>query len=97
MYWRAPSLGFNVGASASRVAVLVYGTNTINPLLQKYVSVEGSWHTIAGGSISYMHSTDTSPDGDRLQLAYVAIGVGLDAGVEIEYLTFGTTDEWLPF
>lgn len=97
LFWRAPSIGFNVGGSASRVAVLVYGTHSSDALLQKFVSVEGSLHTIGGGSISYLQSTQSAPDEQGIQLAYVAIGVGLDAGVSVEYLTFTTTDQWFPF
>jgi hypothetical protein len=96
LYWRAPSIGFNVGGSASRVAILIYGITDYNKLMQKFGSVEGSFHSFAGGSISYLNNLKGDPAANA-QLAYVAIGIGLDAGVAIEDLTFSQKDNWMPF
>jgi len=87
LVWRAPSVGFNIGASANKVTILVYNAKTIDRLLNTYASVQGSYHFILGGGITYMHEAGSGADGTSVNLAHVAIGVGFDAGVAIEGLT----------
>lgn len=85
--WRAPSLGFNVGASVNKVTVLVYNTDDYERLMQTFVSIQGSYHFVAGGGITYLRE-DLSGDKGKINLAHVAIGLGFDAGVAVEGLTF---------
>lgn len=86
--WRAPSVGINVGGSASKVTVLVYGARTPDQVLRRFVSLEGSFHYIAGASVSYLRSSLDMADKTAVSLAHVAVGVGLDAGVALESLSF---------
>lgn len=86
--WRAPSIGFNVGASASKVTVLVYGAHNEAQVLQRFTSIEGTFHYIAGASISYMRSSVDPDAKDAVSLAHVSVGLGLDGGVALESLAF---------
>lgn len=86
--WRAPSIGFNVGGSASKVTILVYGARSADQVLQRYTSIEGTFHYIAGASISYMRSSLDYSDKAAVSLAHVSVGLGLDGGVALESLSF---------
>lgn len=86
--WHAPSIGFNVGASVSRVTILVYGARSSDQLMERFTSIEGSYHFIAGAAVSYLRSSLDMEDKSAISLAHVSVGVGLDAGVALESLTF---------
>jgi hypothetical protein len=86
--WHAPSIGFNVGASASRVTILVYGARSSDQLMDRFTSIQGSYHFIAGAAVSYLRSNLDMSDKTAISLAHVSVGVGLDAGVALESLTF---------
>lgn len=88
LVWRAPSVGFNVGASLNKVTILVYNTDDYERLLQTFASIQGSYHFVAGGGITYLREDLGADDKKKISLAHVAIGVGFDAGVAIEGLTF---------
>lgn len=88
LVWRAPSVGFNVGASLNKVTILVYNTDDYERLLQTFVSVQGSYHFVVGGGITYLREDLGVDDKKKISLAHVAVGVGFDAGVAIEGLTF---------
>jgi hypothetical protein len=81
LVWRAPSIGFNVGASANKVTILVYNAKDHESLLRTFASIQGSYHFILGGGVTYLHA-------GGINLAHVAVGVGFDAGVAVEGLTF---------
>ena len=95
IFWNAPSIGFNIGGSASKVAVLVYGAASIDALTRRFASIEGSYHTIAGVGISYLRSSLDLEDKNAINLAYITVGVGLDGGVAVEALSFSKNDRWL--
>jgi hypothetical protein len=94
LFWRAPSFGINVGASVSKVAVLVYGAKNRDELLRRFASVEGSYHLLAGASVSYLRSSLDPQEKGAINLAYVTVGVGVDAGVAVESLTFSKKSVW---
>ena len=86
--WRAPSIGVNVGGSASKVTILVYKARTPSQVLSRFVSIEGSYHFIAGAAITYLRSNLDTSDDSAVSLAHVSVGAGLDAGVALESLAF---------
>lgn len=88
LVWRAPSVGFNVGASLNKVTILVYNTDDYERLLRTFVSIQGSYHFVVGGGITYLREDLGVDDQKKVSLAHVAIRVGFDAGVAIEGLTF---------
>lgn len=85
--WSAPSIGINVGATKSKVAILVYGAENIEQLKQRFVSIQGSYHLIGGAGVSYM-TNQNDHQADKINLVYISVGVGLDAGFAIESLSF---------
>lgn len=95
IYWEAPSIGWDVGASVGRVAILVYGARDFSALRRQFVSVEGSFHMVAGASISYMRDLEQGA-GPSPQLAYISVGLGVDGGIAVEALNFSRRDLWLP-
>ena len=96
IFWRAPSIGLNVGGSASKVAILVYGATTPKQLQQTFASIQGSYHVVVGAGVSYLRSNLDLDDKNAIGLAYVTVGVGLDAGVAVESLSFSKSERWLP-
>lgn len=88
MRWNAPSIGINVGASVSKVAILVYGARSAADLRQSFASIQGSYHFIGGAGISYLTNELSRKRLRDVKLIHVSVGLGLDAGVAIEKLKF---------
>ena len=81
VYWQGPSVGFDFGANASKVFVLIYNLGDSDRLFQKFPGLEGSYYLIAGIGVNYLRS-------NNITLAPMRTGVGLRAGVNAGYLTF---------
>jgi|KBSMisStandDraft_5_1062788.scaffolds.fasta_scaffold183700_2 hypothetical protein len=81
VYWQGPSVGFDLGANASKAFVLVYNLGSSERLFQKFPGVEGSYYFIAGIGVNYLRASN-------ITLAPMRTGVGLRAGVNAGYLTF---------
>ncbi len=90
VYWQGPSIGWDIGANASKVFVLVYKLNTVEDLFQRFPGVEGSFYFVAGVGVNYQQSGD-------IVLAPIRTGVGLRAGANVGYLHYGKEHSWLPF
>jgi len=48
VYWRGPSVGFDVGGNASKVFTLCYNLREDKRLFQRFPGVEGSFYFVAG-------------------------------------------------
>lgn len=81
VYWQGPSVGFDFGANASKVFVLIYNLGNSDRLFQKFPGVEGSYYFVAGIGVNYLRA-------NNITLAPMRTGVGLRAGVNAGYLTF---------
>lgn len=90
VYWRGPSLGFDVGADASKVFILVYNLNDANQLFRRYVGGEGRAYFVGGFTATYLRRGD-------VVLIPVRLGVGLRLGVNANYMRFSERNQWLPF
>ena len=90
VYWQGPSVGFDFGANASKVFVLIYNLHDSDRLFQKFPGVEGSYYLIAGIGVNYLRS-------NGITLAPMRTGVGLRAGVNAGYLTFTRKASINPF
>jgi hypothetical protein len=90
VYWQGPSIGFDVGANASKCFTLVYNLRRADRLFQKFPGVEGSYYFIAGIGVNYQRASG-------ITLAPMRTGVGLRAGVNAGYLTYTREQSLNPF
>lgn len=90
VYWTGPSLGFDVGADASKVFVLVYNLNDSQRLFRRYPNAEGHAYVVGGFTAGYLRRGD-------VVLIPVRLGVGMRLGVNAGYMRFSQRNRWLPF
>ncbi len=90
VYWTGPSLGFDVGADANKVFVLVYNLNDSEDLFRRYPAGEGHAYFVGGFSAQYMRRGD-------VVLIPIRLGVGMRLGVNAGYMRFSERNRWLPF
>lgn len=90
VYWQGPSIGFDVGANANKVFVLVYDLPNADVLFQRFPGVEGSLYFVGGFGVNYLKS-------DRTELAPVRFGVGWRQGASIGYMHFTRKKRVVPF
>ncbi|HEX8642386.1 MAG TPA: DUF1134 domain-containing protein [Allosphingosinicella sp.] len=90
VYWRGPSIGFDVGADASKVFVLVYNLHDSQRLFRRYPAAEGNAFFVGGFNASYLRRGD-------VVLIPVRLGVGMRLGVNAGYMRFSQRNRWLPF
>jgi hypothetical protein len=89
VFWRGPSIGFDVGGNASKVFTLVYNLKRESRLFHRFPGVEGSYYLVAGIGVLYMRR-------DGVTIAPMRTGVGLRAGVNAQYQEFTETRDWFP-
>jgi len=90
VYWRGPSLGFDIGGSAAKAFVLIYNLDDIDSVFQRFGGVEGSLYYVGGVGVTY-HRTDD------IVLAPVRFGVGWRQGLNVGYLHLSPERSWIPF
>src|SRR5215471_20862325 len=89
VYWKGPSVGFDVGADASKVFTLAYNLREDRRLFQRFPGVEGSFYLVAGLGVNYQRSGGVT-------LAPIRNGVGLRAGVNAHYQVYSDKRDWFP-
>jgi hypothetical protein len=90
VYWTGPSVGFDVGADANKVFVLVYNLHDSQDLFRRYPAGEGHAYFVGGFSAQYMRRGD-------VVLIPIRLGVGMRLGVNAGYMRFSERNRWLPF
>jgi hypothetical protein len=90
VYWTGPSLGFDVGADANKVFVLVYNLHDSQDLFRRYPAGEGHAYFVGGFSAQYMRRGD-------VVLIPIRLGVGMRLGVNAGYMRFSERNRWVPF
>jgi hypothetical protein len=90
VYWTGPSLGFDAGADANKVFVLVYNLHDSQRLYRRYPAAEGNAYVVGGLTASYLRRGD-------VVLIPVRMGVGARMGVNAGYMRFSEKNRWLPF
>ena len=90
VYWQGPSIGFDLGANASKVFVLVYHLPSTERIFMRFPGVDGSLYYVGGAGINYQKR-------DRIVLAPIRLGVGLRAGASIGYINYTKTKTINPF
>ena len=89
VYWKGPSVGFDVGANASKCFTLVYNLRDDQRLFQRFPGVEGSFYFVAGLGINYQRSGGVT-------LAPMRTGIGFRAGVNAQYQVYSDRRDWFP-
>ncbi len=89
VYWQGPTIGFDFGADASKMFILIYHLPDVDSLFQRFPAIDGSFYFIAGVGVNYQQS------GDIIQ-APIRTGVGLRAGVNVGYMHYTRKFSWIP-
>jgi hypothetical protein len=76
--------GYDLGANASKVFVLVYNLPKAEDIFKRYPGVDGSLYYVAGAGINYQQR-------DKVVLAPIRLGVGLRAGASVGYMHYTPT------
>lgn len=84
VYWQGPSLGFDLGADAVKVFVLIYNLPSAEALFQRFPGVDGSLYFVGGFGVNYVQR-------DGISLAPVRFGVGWRQGIDLGYMHFTPT------
>ncbi|WP_129791937.1 DUF1134 domain-containing protein [Sphingosinicella sp. CPCC 101087] len=90
VYWTGPSIGFDVGADANKVFVLVYNLHDSQDLFRRFPGAEGNAYFVGGFTAQYMRHGD-------IVLIPIRLGVGLRLGINAGYMRFSERNRWLPF
>jgi hypothetical protein len=90
VWWTGPSVGFDLGANASKVFVLVYHLPKAGAIFQRFPAVDGSFYYVGGAGINYQQR-------GNIILAPIRLGVGLRAGASIGYMHYTPKKTYNPF
>jgi hypothetical protein len=90
VFWQGPSIGFDLGANASKSFTLVYNLPNPESIYERFPGVEGSAYFIAGIGVNYQQN-------GRIILAPMRTGVGLRYAANIGYLSYSKERNWVPF
>lgn len=90
VYWQGPSIGFDAGANASKVFVLLYNVTRADQIFKRFPSVDGSYYFIGGVGVNYQRRGSVT-------LAPIRLGVGLRAGASIGYMNYTREKTLNPF
>jgi hypothetical protein len=85
-----PSVGFDFGADANKVFVLVYNLNDSQDIFKRYPAAEGNAYVVGGFTASYMRRGD-------VVLIPIRMGVGARLGINAGYMKFSEKGKWFPF
>ena len=89
VYWAGPSVGFDLGANASKVFVLVYDLPEAQAIFRRFPGVDGSLYYVGGVGLNYQRL-------DGVTLAPIRLGVGLRAGASVGYTHYRPQKTWNP-
>ena len=90
VYWTGPSIGFDFGADANKVFVLVYNLHDSAELFKRFPGAEGNAYFVGGFTAQYLRRGD-------VVLIPIRLGVGVRLGVNAGYMRFTQRSRVLPF
>ena len=90
VYWRGPSIGFDVGGDLSKVFILVYNLHDYKNFYKRFPSGEGSFYFVGGVGVSYKQRRS-------IIIAPIRTGVGLRAGINAGWVKFSDKKSIIPF
>lgn len=90
VYWTGPSVGFDLGADASKTFALVYNLFDSEDLYRRYPAVEGKVYLVGGFTANYLQRGDVI-------VVPIKLGIGWRLGANIGYMSFSKKSKILPF
>ena len=90
IYWQGPSLGFDVGADASKVFALVYNLGDTSNIYQRFPGGEGNFYVVGGAAAEVLTTGDKT-------VVPIRTGVGIRTGVNVGYMNFTKDRKVIPF
>lgn len=90
VYWQGPTVGFDLGADASKVFTLVYDLQNPDFIYRRYPGVDGSAYLVAGMAVNYQRANGVT-------LAPIRTGVGLRLGAKVGYTSYTKKRNYVPF
>ncbi|MEM9232710.1 MAG: EipA family protein [Pseudomonadota bacterium] len=90
VYWQGPSIGWDLGANASKTFTLVYGLQNTDRLYQRFPGVEGTAYLVGGVGANYQRA-------DEITLVPMRAGVGARLGANVGYLAYSREARVVPF
>jgi hypothetical protein len=90
IYWTGPSVGFDLGADASKTFTLVYNLHDSEDIFQRFPAVEGKVYLVGGFTANYLARDDVI-------LVPVKLGVGWRLGANVGFMNFTKSSRILPF
>ena len=90
VYWQGPTVGFDLGADASKVFTLVYDLDDPEFLYRRFPGVDGSAFLVGGMAVNYQRANGVT-------LAPIRTGVGLRLGAKVGYTSYTKKRNYLPF
>lgn len=90
VYWRGPSLGFDIGADGSKAFTLIYRLYDTEALFRAYPAAEGKVYVIGGLTANYVQRGD-------VVIVPIKLGVGWRLGVNAGYVRYSKKAGILPF
>lgn len=90
VFWQGPSIGWDVGANASKTFTLVYNLDRAGDIYRRFPGVEGTAYLVGGVGINYQRADDVT-------LVPMRAGVGARLGANVGYLSYSREQKILPF
>lgn len=90
VFWQGPSIGFDVGANASKAFVLIYDLKKTDDIFQRFPGVEGTLYFVAGVGVNYVST-------ENISLAPIRFGLGWRQGANVGYMNITRESSWIPF
>jgi len=90
VYWQGPTVGFDLGADASKVFTLVYDLRDPEYIYRRFPGVDGSAYLIGGMAVNYQRANGVT-------LAPIRTGVGLRLGAKVGYTSYTKKRNIIPF
>lgn len=90
VYWQGPTIGFDLGADASKVFTLVYDLENPDFIYRRFPGVDGSAYLVGGMAVNYQRANGVT-------LAPIRTGVGLRLGAKVGYTSYTKKRNYLPF
>lgn len=90
VYWQGPSVGWDFGADAGKVFILVYNLPQPDMIYQRFAGVNGSLYFVGGLGMNYLRS-------QNIVVAPIRVGVGIRLGASVGYMQFTKEHSYIPF